>query len=119
MSRSLKDYCPERGDICFVDLDPRAGIEQSKRRPALVVSDSHFNKRIGLAFACPITSTPARHGFHIKLEDHLKTKGVVMREQQKSVDYIARNAAFVEKAPDSLITIVSDILKQIIDGSQD
>ena len=87
--------------------------------PVLVVSDSHFNKKMGLAFVCPITSTPARHGFHIKLDSSLRTKGVVMIEQQKSLDYTSRNATFVEKSPGSLLLLVSDILGQINNSSQD
>ena len=118
MSKSRQIYHPERGDICLLDWDPQKGLEQAKRRPVLVISDGQFNKKMGLAFVCPITSTPARHGFHIKLDQDVKTKGVVMIEQQKSLDYVSRHATYAEKAPDSLLTIVSDIIKQIIDDPQ-
>ncbi len=33
-----------RGDICFVDLQPRSGSEQGGRRPCIVVSTDAFNK---------------------------------------------------------------------------
>ena len=114
MSKKKPTYCPERGDICFLDLDPTSGIEQAKRRPVLVVSDGEFNRRLGLAFVCPITSTPPRHGFHLKLTKSMITNGTVMTEQLKSLDYVARNASYVEKSSDDLIVAASDIVRRII-----
>ncbi|MBF0441318.1 MAG: type II toxin-antitoxin system PemK/MazF family toxin [Oligoflexales bacterium] len=114
MSKNKKIYHPERGDICFMDLNPQKGVEQAKRRPVLVVSDCEFNEKIGLAFVCPITSRPPRHGFHIKLDNRLLTMGSVMIEQLKSLDYLSRRASFIEKAPDSILVIVTDILKEIL-----
>ncbi len=96
-------------------MDPKSGIEQAKRRPVLVVSAGEFNARLGLAFVCPITSIPPRHAFHIKLGGGLLTKGTVMVEQLKSLDFIARSASFVEKAPDELTVTVSDIIFKIIE----
>jgi len=34
-------YVPEAGDIVTMDFDPQVRREQSKRRPALVLTDDH------------------------------------------------------------------------------
>ncbi|MBM4252794.1 MAG: type II toxin-antitoxin system PemK/MazF family toxin [Deltaproteobacteria bacterium] len=114
MSKKKPVYHPERGDICYLDMDPILGVEQDKRRPVLVLSDGEFNRKLGLAFFCPITSTPPRHGFHIKLTNHMMTKGVVIIEQLKSLDYVVRHASFVERASDEVTVAASAILLQII-----
>jgi len=115
MSKKKQNYCPERGDICFLDMDPKAGVEQAKRRPVLVVSHGDFNRRLGLAFVCPITSTPPRHGFHLPLGKQMITKGSVMTEQLKSLDYVARKASYVEAAPDELIAVACEIVGRIVE----
>lgn len=104
---------PRRGDIIFMDFDPQAGSEQQKRRPALVISATKFN-RLGLAVVCPITSTDPRHGFHIPLPNGMKTKGCVMTEQIKSLDFEARDAEFHETAPMGLVQQVRSIINQFL-----
>ena len=49
------DYVPERGDIVWIDFMPQAGHEQT-RRPAVVISPSAYNEKVGSALFCPITS---------------------------------------------------------------
>lgn len=114
MKKKSSSYLPHRGDICYLDLQPQKGKEQAKRRPVLVISDGRFNKAIGLALVCPITSTPPRHGFHLKLPKNLITCGSIMTEQVKSLDFSARNAAFIEKASDSILVRASEIVRKII-----
>ncbi len=50
-------YIPEKGDFIVVTFDPQSGHEQKGRRPALVISNSVFNKATGLTIVCPITNT--------------------------------------------------------------
>ena len=114
MSKQKKVYHPESGDICYLNMDPQLGMEQSKRRPVLVISDGQFNEKLGLAFVCPITSTEPRHAFHLKLGKQLTTKGTVMVEQLKSLDYMARNAVWIEKAPEDIVLAAIDIIKKIL-----
>jgi mRNA interferase MazF len=49
---------PELGTIGWLVLDPQAGREQAEagRRPAIVLSHTRYNEKIGLAVFCPITS---------------------------------------------------------------
>jgi mRNA interferase MazF len=92
-------YVPEKGDFITLSFDPQSGHEQRGRRPALVISNSLFNKATGLAIVCPITNTNRNIPFHLGVPDTSSLTGFVMAEQVKSVDYNARKAKFVEKAP--------------------
>ena len=47
---------PKQGEIIWLDFDPQSGHEQAGRRPALVLSHTTYNQKIGRAFVCPITS---------------------------------------------------------------
>ncbi len=49
---SLVGYIPKRGDFIRLKFDPQAGYEQKGSRPALVVSHSAFNKKMGFVFVC-------------------------------------------------------------------
>lgn len=40
-------YVPERGDAIWITLNPQAGHEQAGRRPALVLSPSAYNRKVG------------------------------------------------------------------------
>jgi len=102
------EYVAEQGDIILLDFDPQAGHEQKGKRPALVVSNHTFNRFTNLAIVCPITNTAKGFPLHVSLDEHTKTKGVIMCEQGKSLDLAARNAVFLEKIP-------ADILAEVID----
>lgn len=97
----------------MMNFDPQAGSEHLKRRPALVISDVLFND-LGLAVVCPITSSAPRHGFHIPLEKNMETKGCVMTEQIKSLDFLARKAQYIETAPLVLLHRVRSVISQFL-----
>jgi mRNA interferase MazF len=92
-------YIPEKGDFITLSFDPQSGHAQKGRRPALVISNSLFNKATGLAIACPITNTNRNIPFHLPVPSASSLTGFVMAEQVKSVDFNARKARFVGKAP--------------------
>ncbi len=96
-------YVPEKGDFLTLSFDPQAGHEQKGRRPALVISNQLFNQATGLAIACPITNTDRKIPFHLPVPSTSSLTGFVMVEQVKSIDYRARNARFVEKAPSEFV----------------
>ncbi|HTG17989.1 MAG TPA: endoribonuclease MazF, partial [Blastocatellia bacterium] len=83
-------YSPDRGDIVWIDFSPQAGHEQAGRRPALVVSPGAYNKKVGLAILCPITSQVKGYPFEVALPDDLPIQGVVLSDQAKSLDWRAR-----------------------------
>ena len=50
-------YIPDKGDIVWLNFEPGAGKEITKRRPAFVISRKAFNEHTGFAIVAPITST--------------------------------------------------------------
>jgi len=100
----------KQGDIIKLDFDPQKGYEQKGRRPAIVVSNSSFNRYSKTIMVCPITTTDKNHPFHIRLNEDTKTFGVVLCDQLKTLDIVARDYEYVEKAPQSLIFEIVDIL---------
>ncbi len=108
-------YTPEQGDIILLNLNPQSGHEQKGQRPALVVSNRVFNKLTNLALVCPVTQTQRGFPLHVALGTGIKTKGFVMCEQVKSLDLVARQARFVEKAPGKVSEQVFDILFGMIE----
>lgn len=100
---SPQEYVPDRGDIIWLQFDPRAGHEQAGRRPALVISPKPYNGKVGLALVCPITSVAKGYPFEVPLPDGLRVSGVVLADQIKSLDWRARQAVFACKAPPHVI----------------
>ena len=90
---------PERGDIFWLDFDPQAGHEQGGRRPALILSPSSYNRKVGLAPLCPITNQIKGYPFEVAIPDGLAVRGVVLSDHLKSLDWEARRPAFLTPLP--------------------
>lgn len=103
-------YVPAKGDFVVLSLDPQVGREQMGRRPALVLSNTLFNKHTGLAMVCPLTKASRGIPFHAPVPADSSLTGFIMVEQIKSVDFRSRKAKFVEKAPRELLGEVLGIL---------
>ena len=103
-------YIPEKGDFVILTFDPQAAHEQRGRRPALVVSNTLFNRHTGLAMMCPITNTKRNTPFHVEVPLGSSLTGYIMVEQIKSVDYASRQVRFVERAPEFVLNEVLSIL---------
>ena len=110
----MAQYIPRKGDLITLCFDPQAGHEQRGRRPALVVSNDLFNKHTGLCIACPITNTDRRHPFHVAVPPSEGVTGFVMVERVKSIDYHARRAKHIGKAPSPMLDEVLSILDACI-----
>ena len=108
-------YVPARGDIIWLDFDPRAGHEQAGTRPALVVSPSAYNQRSGLALVCPITSSVKGYPFEAAIPPGIAFSGVVLSDQVRSADWRARIARFVTVAPADLLSDVMAKLHTLTD----
>jgi mRNA interferase MazF len=98
-----KRYVPERGDIVWLRFDPQAGHEQSGKRPALVISPSAYNGRVGLALLCPITSQVKGYPFEVILPAGSKVQGVVLTDQIRSLDWQIRRAEHVDRVPAAVL----------------
>jgi len=110
----MKAYIPKKGEFIAVPFGPQSGHEQKGRRPALVVSNTLFNERTGLAIVCPLTTTDRGYPFHVAVMGNPRVKGFVMVEQVKSIDYGARQAKNIGKASNDLLDEVLSILDACI-----
>ena len=96
-------YVPARGDLVWLEFDPQIGHEQAGRRPALVVSHTAYNKKVGLALLCPVTSQSKGYPFEVPLPPGLPISGVVLSDQIKSLDWRARRASRIGAAPSAVL----------------
>ena len=103
-------YCPKRGDIVWLTFSPQAGHEQAGHRPALVLSPEAYNRKVGLALFCPITSQVKGYPFEVHVPQGCAISGVVLADQVKSLDWKARRAAFCCELPDEA---VHDVLNKL------
>lgn len=110
-------YVPERGDAVWITLDPQAGHEQAGRRPALVLSPSAYNGRVGLALFCPITSQVKGYPFEVALPAGSPVAGVVGADQVKSLDWRARKAARIGAVSEDVVAQVLQRLQTLLAGS--
>lgn len=102
-------YTPDRGDLIWLNFTPQSGHEQAGKRPALVLSPSKYNVRTGLLIACPVTSKVKGYPFEAVLQGR-SIQGVVLSDQVKSLDWRAREAELIEKAPMATLTEVQEKL---------
>jgi mRNA interferase MazF len=94
-----RQYVPQRGDVLWITLNPRAGYEQAGRRPAVVISPHSYNARVGLALICPITGQVKGYPFEVAIPAGLPIAGVILADQIKSLDWRARKAEWACSLP--------------------
>jgi mRNA interferase MazF len=97
---------PDRGDLVWITLNPRAGHEQAGRAPAVVLSPASYNGKVGLALCCPITSRQKGYPFEVVVPEGLGVTGVVLADQVKSLDWRARRAEVIARAPEATVVEV-------------
>src|SRR5437763_17081564 len=107
-------YIPKRGDAVWITLDPHAGHEQAGRRPALVLSPSAYNGRVGLALFCPITSRAKGYPFEVPLPEGFPVAGVMGADQVKSLDWRARQATRIGAVPAEVVAEVMSRLQTLL-----
>jgi len=95
----MPDYVPARGHIAWLQFDPQAGHEQAGKRPALVISPGAYNRRVGLALFCPVTSQVKGYPFEVVLPPGLKVQGAILSDQIKSLDWRVRRATYACSVP--------------------
>ncbi len=110
----MQRYQPDRGHFIDLDFEPQAGAEQSARRPALVLSPLRYNVATGLAFVCPATNQMKGGAFEVPIPPGAKVTGVVLSDHLRSVDWLARDAAFHGEAPQRLVDEVVARLEAIL-----
>ena len=108
-------HVPERGDVVWLEFIPHAGSEQAGRRPALVISPKSYNKKVGLALVCPITSRLKGYPFEVELPQGLEAKGAILCDQLKSLDWRARRATRLGSVPDPVMQEVTARILALVD----
>jgi len=107
-------YIPARGDIVWISLNPQAGHEQAGRRPALVISPVQYNKKVGLALLCPITSHVKGYPFEVLLPPGLPVNGAILSDQVKSLDWQERQAQLICRLPKETVLEVLGKLNTLL-----
>ena len=97
---------PKTGDILLINFSPTLGSEQAGLRPAIVVSTDGLHEGSKRAFVCPITGNMVEWPTKLRLPEGLKTKGCVLTDQVRSIDYSHRVMRKIEEAPLEFVEIV-------------
>ena len=120
-------YIPRHGDIVWIDFNPQIGHEQANERPALVLSDEQYNRRLQLAIMCPITTRHAPYradlnvsippGVVIRNKDFtelIELTGVIQADHIKSLDWLERGARYAGDMPDDTVNRVLQIVGTLV-----
>jgi mRNA interferase MazF len=108
------DATPDRGHIVWVTLNPQAGHEQAGRRPAIILTPQAYNRKVGLAILCPITSQVKGYPFEVPLPEGLPIAGVILADQVKSLDWRVREAELICQAPEFVLREVIVKLRALL-----
>ena len=104
-------WVPDRGDFVWLNFSPHAGREQAGLRPALTLSPQAFNRKSGLALFCPVRSHAKGYSFEVVIPPGSKIEGVVLVDQVRSVDWVARRARPAGRAAQE---VVAEVLAKAI-----
>lgn len=107
-------YVPDRGDVVWLVFSPALRHEQAGRRPAFVVSPAAYNRKVGLALFCPVTTQEKGYPFEVPLPSGLPVSGVVLSDHVKNLDWKARGAAFACRLPAEAVAEVLGKLGTLI-----
>lgn len=99
----------KQGDIILIDFDPTKGREQAGYRPAVVISQTAYNKMRNMVFICSITSSTKPLRLRVLLDERTHTQGDIICEQVRVIDLLTRKCKVVERLP-------NDLLKQVLEA---
>jgi mRNA interferase MazF len=114
LATKSSDYCPDAGDLVWIDLDPTLGHEQSGHRPAIVLTPRQYNVRSGLCILCAITSRARGYPFEIDIPPGHAISGVVLVDQVRSVSWEKRYVKMAGVAPEKLVEEVRERLAVLL-----
>ncbi len=102
----LLTEAPKRGDIIWLDFDPKKGREQKGHRPALVLSHFKHNKAFQLAIVTPITRQVKGFGIEVPLPNNCSLEGVILSNQVHTIDWKVRKAAYAGQVDSTTLDAV-------------
>jgi len=109
----VNQYCPDRGDVVWLNFSPQQGHEQAGMRPALVLSPKNYNQISKLMLACPITSKIKNYPFEVMIKTK-KISGAILTDQVKNLDWTERNVSFIEKAPREVLEHTQELIQTLL-----
>ena len=107
-------YCPDSGDLIWLDFLQPVANEQAGRRPALVLSPRSFNVLTGRCIACPITRQDRDWAFQVPIPEGHEITGVVQADQLRSASWEQRGSRFIGQAPAGVLEEVRARLKPLL-----
>ena len=107
-------YQPDRGDFVYLDFTPHAGTEQGGHRPALVLSPVDYNVATGFILACPVTNQVKGSPFEVPIPRGAKLTGVILADQIRCLDWLARNVTQHSLAPSNTVAEVLARIEAIL-----
>jgi len=100
--------------VIWLTFSPQAGREQAGRHPGVVLSPARYNRRIGLALTCPVTSRTKGYPFEVALEGVRGMSGVILVDQLRSLDWRARQAERAGRVPRQVLAEVTAKLQPLL-----
>ncbi len=107
-------YCPDSGDLIWLDFLQSVANEQAGRRPAFVLSPRAFNELTGRCIACPVTRRDRNWSFHVPIPDGNEISGVVQVDQLRSISWKQRGSRFIGQTPAAVLDEVRARLKPLL-----
>jgi mRNA interferase MazF len=107
-------YCPDAGDIIWLDFLQPVSNEQAGRRPALVLSPRAFNRLTGRCIACAITRRDRDWSFQVSIPHGHAIGGVVQADQLRSLSWEQRGSKFIFVAPKGILEEVQARIKPLL-----
>ena len=114
LATNFGDYCPDVGDLVWIDLDPTLGHEQSGHRPAIVLTPRQYNTRSGLCIMCPITSRARGYPFEVAIPHGRAISGIILVDQVRSISWEKRYVKMADVAPAELLDEVRERLAALL-----
>jgi len=84
------DYCPDAGDLIWIDLSP-------------IVTSTKYDAASGPCAACPITRRVRGYPFEVAMPDDAAARGVVLSNQARSLSWQERYLQQIDRAPRKLV----------------
>ena len=84
----------------------------------MVISPKSYNRKVGLALVCPITSQVKGYPFEVELPGGLKAKGVVLSDQIKCLDWRIRKAERLCPAPAEVLEETTAKILALVDPEE-
>ncbi|CUU88667.1 mRNA interferase MazF [Campylobacter hyointestinalis subsp. hyointestinalis] len=106
-------YIPDIGDIIYINFDPQAGHEQSKRRPAVVLSPKLYNQKTSLLICVPLTTKIKGYPFEVTIK--AECNSVALADHIKSLDWIARKAEYKSKVSQLELCTIQEKIALLLD----